>query len=155
MRARGGFAGALICVAAIGAIATGCGGDDDETTATPAQTDATAGGGKTVEIKMGDFYFQPKNATAPAGSVTIKAPNVGKVVHELVLAKGEDPAKLPVKGAEVDEAKIESKIPGEVADVEAGQTKQATIKLSPGEYAMFCNIPGHYQQGMYGTLTVR
>ena len=108
---------------------------------------------------MGDYFFDPKAASAVAGSVTITAPNEGEIVHELVLAKTDaDPAKLPTtSNGEVDEAKLEAsgEVAGEIADVEPGDTKQGTFKLTAGRYVMFCNVPGHYKQGMYGTLTVK
>ena len=146
-------------VFAAGLLATGCGDDDGDTT-TPAQTtDTTASQGGSLEIRMGDYFFDPKDASTPAGTVTISAPNDGQVVHELVLAKTDtDPAKLPTTSdGEVDEAKLEARgeAAGEIADVAAGDTKQGTFKLTPGRYAMFCNLPGHYAKGMYGTLTVK
>ena len=30
-----------------------------------------------------------------------------------------------------------------------------TVDLTPGKYAMICNLPGHYQRGMYGSLTAK
>ena len=30
-----------------------------------------------------------------------------------------------------------------------------TFKLTAGKYVMFCNLPAHYAQGMYGTLTAK
>ena len=100
---------------------------------------------------MTEFAFDPKDAIAKAGKVTITAPNDGTVVHELVLLKTDaDPAALPKKGDEVDE----SSSVGEIADVEPGSTKKATFKLAPGKYAMVCALPGHYEGGMYGSLTV-
>jgi uncharacterized cupredoxin-like copper-binding protein len=146
-------------VSAAGLLVTGC-GDGDGGTTTPAQTTGTTAPQRgSLEISMGDYFFNPKDASARAGSVTISAPNEGEVVHELVLAKTDvDPAKLPTTSdGEVDEAKLEARgeAAGEIADVEAGDTKQGTFKLTPGSYAMFCNIPGHYAKGMYGTLTVK
>jgi uncharacterized cupredoxin-like copper-binding protein len=69
-----------------------------------------------------------------------------------------DPAKLPTEsGGGVDEEKldIEAKEIGEIPDVEAGKSKSNTFELTPGKYVMFCNIPGHYAQGMYGSLTAK
>ena len=43
---------------------------------------------------------------------------------------------------------------GEIPDVEADKTKSEEFELTPGKYVMFCNLPGHYAAGMYGTLTV-
>jgi uncharacterized cupredoxin-like copper-binding protein len=141
-------------------IAAGCGSADDHgdggqaaapaptTTQTTTQPPAAS---RALTIRMTEFAFDPKDATAKAGRVTITAPNDGKVVHELVLLKtDEDPATLPKKGDEVDE----STSVGEIADVEPGSTKKATFKLAPGTYAMVCALPGHYEGGMYGSLTV-
>jgi uncharacterized cupredoxin-like copper-binding protein len=150
---------AMALASAAGAIATGCGGDGGETT-TPIQGPAAGGSsGNTLQIQMADDFFTPKDASAKAGSVTISAPNKGQIVHELVLAKtSADPSKLPTTSdGGVDEAKLESlgEDAGEIADVAPGDTKQGTFKLKPGEYVMFCNVPGHYAQGMYGTITVK
>ena len=151
---------ALVAIAAI--LIAGCGGGDDTTTTTTENEGETAaaggGGGATLAIKMGDFFFAPKDATAQAGATTIEAPNEGSVEHELVLFKTNlSPAKLPTEAnGEVDEEKLDkvAEEVGEVPDVEAGETKSGKFNLTPGEYAMFCNLPGHYAQGMYGTLTV-
>jgi uncharacterized cupredoxin-like copper-binding protein len=153
------FRSTLILVAAIAAVVVvGCGdGDDGGDGGTTAGADTTAAGALTIE--MGDFFFDPKDATAEAGSVTISAPNVGGVVHELVVFKSDaDPASLPVSGAEVDEAALEeqgAELAGEIEDVEAGQTKSGSFDLTLGKYVMFCNIPSHYAQGMYGSVTVK
>jgi uncharacterized cupredoxin-like copper-binding protein len=143
-----------------GAIATGCGGGGGDTTTTQAQKPAAGGSsGGTLQIQMADDFFTPKNASAKAGSVTISAPNKGHLVHEMVLTKtSADPSKLPTTSdGAVDEAKLESlgQVAGEIADVTPGDTKKGTFKLTPGKYVMFCNIPGHYAQGMYGTITVK
>jgi uncharacterized cupredoxin-like copper-binding protein len=150
---------AILVIAAV--IAAGCGGDDNSTTTEPATEAGAAGGGakgSTLEIKMGEFYFDPKNATAKAGPTTIEAPNEGKSEHELVLFKSNmNPAKLPTEAnGEVSEEKMDevAEEGGEIADVEAGETKSEDFDLTPGKYVMFCNLPGHYAAGMYGTLTV-
>lgn len=149
---------ALVAIAAI--LVAGCGGDDGTTTTTTENETAAAGGGggATLEIKMGDFFFAPSNATAKAGPTTIEAPNEGSVEHELVLFKTNmNPAKLPTEASgEVDEEKMDevAEEGGEIPDVEAGETKSGKFKLTPGKYVMFCNLPGHYAQGMYGTLRV-
>ena len=107
---------------------------------------------------MGEFFFAPKNIAAKAGATTIEAPNEGSVEHEMVIFKTNmDPGKLPTEASgEVDEEKMDkiAESAGEIPDVEAGETKSNQFKLTPGRYVMFCNLPGHYAGGMYGTLTV-
>lgn len=146
----------------LAAFVVGCGDSEEsssEETATPpvtvtapaSTTSEPAAASNAVTIKMTEFAFDPKVAVAKAGKVTITAPNEGKVVHELVLLKTDaDPAKLPMDKGEVDE----STAVGEIPDVEAGATKKMTLKLTPGKYVMVCALPGHYEGGMYGSLTV-
>jgi uncharacterized cupredoxin-like copper-binding protein len=150
---------AMALASVAGAIATGCGNGGDSTTTQTQGPAAGGSSGKTLQIQMADDFFTPKDASAKAGSVTISAPNKGQILHELVLAKTSvDPSKLPTTSdGGVDEAKLESlgEDAGEIADVAPGDTKQGTFKLTPGKYVMFCNVPGHYAQGMYGTITVK
>lgn len=151
-----------VALISFGLIAAGCGGSSDSSTESSTHAQAPAGGGAvstSLKIGMKDDFFVPKAASAGAGSVKITAVNQGKLVHELVLAKTNvDPAKLPTTSdGEVDEAKLESlgQDAGEVADVSPGASKAGTFKLAAGNYVMFCNIPGHYAAGMYGTITVK
>ena len=117
----------------------------------PAPAPAAAKNGA-LTIKMSEFKFDPKDASATAGKLKISAPNEGKAVHELVLLKTDaDPAKLPTKGGKIDE----STSVGEIADVEPGATKSNDFDLKPGKYVMVCALPGHYEGGMYGSITVK
>jgi uncharacterized cupredoxin-like copper-binding protein len=101
---------------------------------------------------MTEFAFSPKASVSKSGRVRISARNSGKTVHELVVLKTDaDPAKLPKKAGKVDE----SKSVGEIAHVNPGATKKTTLKLAPGKYAFVCALPGHYEGGMYGSLTVK
>ncbi|MDP9293766.1 MAG: cupredoxin domain-containing protein [Actinomycetota bacterium] len=157
MRIKSLLIAAIVILAA--PVAAGCGADDNgdggqaatpAPTTTPTTTPPPAAS-RALTVRMTEFAFDPKDAVAKGGKVTITVPNDGKVVHELVLLKThEDPAKLPKKGDKVDE----STSVGEIADVEPGSTKKATIRLAPGKYAMVCALPGHYEGGMYGSLTV-
>lgn len=149
-------------------LAAGCGGggDDESSTAETSHPQAASGGSGSggsgpaaLQIKMSDFSFKPGNPTAKPGATTITAPNVGSVEHELVLFRTDmNPAKLPTEAnGGVDEEKLDkiAEEAGEIADVEPGDSKSEEFDLKPGHYVMFCNVPGHYAQGMYGTLTVK
>jgi uncharacterized cupredoxin-like copper-binding protein len=123
--------------------------------ATPTQAATPAPVGHSLKVGMGDYFFKPQSATVSAGKVKVSAINNGQLPHEMVLAKTNlDPSQLPTTAdGSVNEENLNS--PGEVPDVAAGQTKHGTIPLTPGNYVMFCNLPGHYAAGMYGTLTVK
>lgn len=164
---------AVAAVTAFGAFAAGCGSDDetsstaaevtsdeasgeaDEATEESATSTPPAGGGETVKIEMGEFYYKPDQVPLKAGTVTIDAPNVGTAPHELVVAKTDDPpAKLPTSSdGSVDEAALD--VSGEVEEVASGASGSVTLDFAPGKYVMFCNLPGHYASGMYGGLTVK
>lgn len=160
-----------VAIVAGGLLALGCGSDSGTTTvaetnsATAVETSSPSSEGageeaaataKAITVDMGDYFYRPVNATAKAGSVTISAKNIGKLPHELVLARTNvAPSKLPtLPDGSVDEEKLEAqgKAPGEIPETLAGKTKKGTIKLPAGRYVMYCNIPGHYAAGMYGTL---
>jgi uncharacterized cupredoxin-like copper-binding protein len=153
----------IAAVFVLAAVVVGCGDDDSggggqadapssTSSTTTVKTTPPPAASHAVTIRMIEYAFDPKDAVAKKGKVTISAPNDGQIVHELVLLKTDaDPATLPKKGDEVDE----STSVGEIPDVDPGATKKATFKLAPGKYAMVCALPDHYENGMYGSLTVK
>ena len=40
-------------------------------------------------------------------------------------------------------------------NIHPGSIQDLTVDLTPGTYVLLCNLPGHYQQGMYASLTVQ
>lgn len=162
MRKHTGAALAALALVLLGTGAlAGCGGSDNGSsgggsTATSSQTtkttNATASGGA-VTIKMGDYFFRPNNLTASAGKLKVTGPNGGSVEHELVLIKS-DQAAGSFKVQSNDEVSEKGAV-GEIADVEPGKTKSTNFNLKAGKYVMICNLPGHYANGMYGSLIVK
>ncbi len=146
-------AAAVIIVAA-----AGCGGDDNDTNGTTAATtttqatDAAAGG--TVGVEASEMKFVLTSDTAPAGTVTFNAENVGKVDHEMVVIKTDTPAAdLPVKDGEVDESGSIGEIGPE--DLKPGASSSLKLDMAAGHYALICALPGHYQAGMYKDFNVQ
>jgi uncharacterized cupredoxin-like copper-binding protein len=39
-------------------------------------------------------------------------------------------------------------------DLPPGETKEVVVNAPPGTYEYYCNVPGHKEAGMVGTLTV-
>jgi uncharacterized cupredoxin-like copper-binding protein len=40
-------------------------------------------------------------------------------------------------------------------DIAPGETVETTIDAPAGRYAFYCNVPGHIEAGMEGSLIVR
>ena len=152
-------------IAVGGLVLAGCGaskGSDVPTSAAATTQSTTASdnaSANNLSVKMSEYSFTPSSPSVKAGALTITAPNDGQIQHELVVFKTNKPAgALAQKGAEVDEDGLEASgatNEGEIQDVAPGQTKSTDFKLAPGRYVMICNVPGHYAQGMYGTITVK
>lgn len=148
---------ALVTVAAtaLAALAlglAGCGGDDASeaepvmattapATTAPAETSGSttpATGSGTLAIDAdpsGSLAFVQTRLTSSAGPTTIVFTNDSPVPHNVA-----------VEGDGVDTEPT--------ATVEGGATARLSVDLPPGEYEYYCDVPGHRQAGMVGTLTV-
>jgi probable HAF family extracellular repeat protein len=94
---------------------------------TPAATSADGGA-----IVSRDISFDPTTITIPANTdVTVVLPNQGVIPHNF----------------SIDELGID-------VDIAPGATEETVINAPPGTYEYYCNVPGHKQAGMVGTLTV-
>jgi uncharacterized cupredoxin-like copper-binding protein len=103
-------------------------------------------------------------AQVPAGTVSFRVVNTGRLVHEVVvlpLTSGQGVGERAV-GADgrVDETGSvgeASKTCGAGAGdgINPGAIGWATLDLAPGNYELLCNLPGHYGAGMYAFLAVR
>jgi len=89
-----------------------------------------------------------------AGQVTFEVHNDGRTQHELALIKTDLPAAgLPMSDSTVDEEAAGTLL-GRTTEMDSGKLELLTLDLQPGAYALICNIPGHYEQGMYTPLVV-
>jgi plastocyanin len=131
---------AVVALAGFGLVA--CGDDDDDDTAAATTTTETAaggggGGGSTVAISSpaDGLAYDQTDVTATAGSVTIDYTNPQGLSHDVVI---EDSS-----GA----------VLGKTDLVTQGDAS-TTVDLQPGTYTFFCDVSGHRDGGMEGTLTV-
>src|SRR4051794_37494260 len=99
------------------------------------KTAVEKGGALTIPADpSGALAFQYGKATAKPGSVTISMPNASPIQHNIAITG-------PVKGQ------------GPV--VGNGGDSKFTADLKPGTYTFLCQVPGHEEGGMKGTLTVK
>jgi plastocyanin len=79
-----------------------------------------------------DIYFEPTEVTIPANTdVPFTLPNDGAAPHNF----------------SIDELGIS-------VDIAPGSTEETVINAPPGTYEYYCNVPGHKEAGMVGTLIV-
>jgi uncharacterized cupredoxin-like copper-binding protein len=123
----------------------------------PAGTDTEKEQNVAISLAEWKITGQAGAAIGPlkAGEVQFDVHNNGTTQHEFVLIRTDaDPTALPVVDGKVNEDTA-GESPGEADDIEAGQAKTATIRLSPGKYVFLCNVLGHYLSGMRGQLIVQ
>ncbi|MDA0364536.1 MAG: cytochrome C oxidase subunit IV family protein [Chloroflexi bacterium] len=117
-----------------------------------AAAEGGAAAGAKLEVALGEFHVGAAGE-AVAGGAEFDVKNDGAVPHNLRVIKTDlAPEALPVGGGVVDESQVE--VVASVADLAAGATGSATATLAAGSYVLICNVPGHYQLGMYAALTV-
>jgi uncharacterized cupredoxin-like copper-binding protein len=109
---------------------------------------------RTVRVDMTDqMRFQPAEITVKRGDVVRFVPvNKGQVMHEMVLGTMDDlkkHAELMKKhpGMEHDEPHMAHVPPGKQGEMGWQFTKA-------GEFFYGCLIPGHFEAGMIGKVTV-
>ncbi len=111
-------------------------------------------GGDMSKANMGIRISQSE---APAGHVTFKVSNDSKdLVHEMVVSPITEAGKPLPYDSEMDQVlEDDAGHLGEVAELEPGQTGALTLDLKPGQYILYCNVPGHYAGGMWTVVTIK
>jgi mono/diheme cytochrome c family protein len=79
----------------------------------------------------GQLLYQYKNATAPAGALTVDSQNKSQTPHDISVV-GQATGKV----------------------VSGGGTSTIKVNLKAGKYQFECTVPGHAAAGMKGTLTI-
>jgi plastocyanin len=118
-----------------------CGdGDDNGDATTPGaagdtSTPAASPAGEAIHVQMLDtMRFEPDTITVSAGEeVTIELENAGAIMHNF----------------SITEANVDQDLDGRQSE-----TFTFTAPSEPGEYKIFCDVPGHEQAGMVATLVV-
>ena len=110
---------------------------------------------RTIRIAMTDsMRFEPAALTVKRGEVVRFVPvNKGQVLHEMVLGTMDDlkkHAELMRKhpGMEHDEPHMAHVSPGKSGEIGWHFTQ-------PGDFYYACLLPGHFEAGMVGRITVK
>jgi uncharacterized cupredoxin-like copper-binding protein len=123
------FAVRGVSAIALGALLalTSCGGDDDDSAGDSAPAGGTADAATLRFTSNDSFKFDPETASVTAGTVHVEHENDGGTVHTFVI---------------------------DGADFKLTDDDEGDVELAAGDYVFYCDVPGHRDAGMEGTLTV-
>jgi uncharacterized cupredoxin-like copper-binding protein len=121
-----------------------------------ANPDAKLGMGMHANLGKATMGIDIDKTAVVAGPVTFQVSNGSKeTVHEMIV--------VPVKNADVKlpyvdgESRIDEDAAGhlgEVSELDPGKSGSLTLDLEPGNYAVLCNVPGHFMNGMWKSFEV-
>ena len=109
-----------------------------------------------VAVALGkptEYGVTPARRTVKAGKVTFIVTNKGAITHEMNVIRVPTTSAVLAKGKSAGQVLEKGKIAA-VEGLEAGKTGRVTVTLQPGTYQLFCNIPGHYMNGMRTAIKV-
>ena len=94
-----------------------------------------------------------------AGDVRFAIWGAGPTMHELAIARTDLASDaLPLaKNSTVDDERdlVDFHKVAEEEGVDLGAHRVKTVRLDPGHYVLYCNMPGHYLAGMHRELVVQ
>ncbi|WP_370327605.1 plastocyanin/azurin family copper-binding protein [Euzebya sp.] len=111
---------------------------------------------RTIEIEADDdFTFDPAEVEVEAGeTVTFSVTNVGQLEHDFTLGDAETQQAHEEEMAEMDDMDHGAAEPNALT-IPPGETVETTWTFTqPGEILIGCHVPGHYDAGMRGTVTI-
>ena len=111
------------------------------------------GDGDAIDVTLVDDGVTLSETEVASGSLTFHTTNDGTQTHEIEVFEGEeDPATLPIEDHVADTEGWT--LIDEIEDITPGASADLTLDLEAGTYQVVCNLPGHFENGMYSTLTV-
>jgi uncharacterized cupredoxin-like copper-binding protein len=118
-----------------------------------------AGDSIAVTLKQWSVVPSATAASSAGGAVTFTVTNRGTIPHEFVVLRTDTrAAAIPVSSYEGEAGRLDEDTAGEnvgeTGDLDPGTVKTLALRLQPGHYVFFCNLPGHYGNGMHTDFTV-
>ena len=93
--------------------------------------------------------------TAAAGDVTFTMTNEGTIGHEFLVVKTDIAVgEIPLDGDHFAEPTDGIEVINEIGEFAKGTTESLTVNLAPGTYQLVCNLPDHYDAGMFISFKV-
>jgi plastocyanin len=94
--------------------------------------------------------------TLKPGTAKFTITNFGTQPHELLVFKSDlAPSAYPTDAAgDIVEDGPGVSLVSDGENIDPSGTQTRSVDLTPGTYLFVCNIPGHFKQGMFSTVTV-
>jgi uncharacterized cupredoxin-like copper-binding protein len=154
------FLGGIGLVAALALSA--CGGGGSEGNGGAAGSSAAGGGASTVNVQAdstGQLKYQETTLSGPANTaITVNFANPAPVQHNWVLVQPGQEDAVATAGA-ANGGNVPAGTPGAIAAgavLNQGANEAVQVPATPaGTYTYICTVPGHYQAGMKGTMTIQ
>ena len=149
----------IVALAALGCSAPGSG------SATPSPSAGSAEAPRTINVIMRDYLFEPDPIVLHRGeTVRFNVINAGLLAHEFVLgdaavqaawARAEAAATPPGFTATPPPVSLPPDVGGLRIFLDSGASASAVYHVpSDRTLELACQIPGHVEQGMVGTITL-
>ena len=115
------------------------------------------GMGMHANMKMAMMGINIDQKSVAAGKITFDVTNASKeTIHEMLVAPITDEnVVLPFIANENRVDEEAAKDLGEVSELDPEKSGTLTLDLKPGNYVLYCNIPGHFMAGMWTVLNVK
>ena len=127
----------LVSLVVLGAVGCGGSGGPGGSTGGVGGSAGSTGSSHGIRVVMTEFKYSPSTISASAGTVSFDLVNQGRTAHDMVVADSS------------------GKVLGKSSLVGAGQEAEFSVQVSqPGTYQIYCDLPGHREAGMSGTLDV-
>ncbi|MCL4560021.1 MAG: cupredoxin domain-containing protein [Chloroflexi bacterium] len=113
-------------------------------------TSSSTNGSTTLSVTTTDFKFTPSTWTVPAGKqITVNITNNGALGHTwTVMTK-------PITGSFTSADQSDVYFTSGVIQPSTSSTVTFTAPSTAGTYQVICTQPGHFEQGMVGSLIVK
>jgi uncharacterized cupredoxin-like copper-binding protein len=137
----------VVAILAVGGLVTLASGDGGE--------------GRTVAVVLDEWSVEPALRTVHAGRVAFETSNEGRVDHELLVVRTKLPADklgdprfagVYAVGAPHDHFAQAAGLGSR--HLVPGRRRVDVATLTPGDYVLFCSLPGHYARGQRAALRV-
>ena len=103
-----------------------------KTTTQPTTTTTAKPAATKVPVSEVEFKITLASTNFKAGEITFEAKNDGKIPHDLAIKGTSDKTKL----------------------IPPGGSAELKVTLKPGQYQLYCTVPGHEAAGMRLNITV-